>query len=200
MEKFLVAYRNTPQTVIGVAPNKMVFKYPIKTKIPSLADREEEDRKEEDIRARDWMHKKREKKYADRSRNAKNSSIQVGDQVWVKQQREYKLSSKFESEPYEVIKQTGTEVMLKASHGGTYRQNISHLKNFQSNGNFKFDDVADSIGDGDGRWEMERANTQKVDDASTSDVDIGGNKDPVSSIVIGDLFIKHFSGMSRMAL
>ena len=82
MEKFLVAYRNTPQTVIGVAPNKMVFKYPIKTKIPSLADREEEDRKEEDIRARDWMHKKREKKYADRSRNAKKC-------------KEYKLETKF---------------------------------------------------------------------------------------------------------
>ena len=80
LPKFLVAYRNTPHTVTGVAPNKLVFKYPIKTRIPSLADREEED-----IRVRDWMHKKKEKEYADISRNSKNSSMQVGDQVLVKQ-------------------------------------------------------------------------------------------------------------------
>ena len=57
------------------------------------------------------------------------------------------------------------------------------MKSFQSNGNFKFDDVADSIGDAN---TQECADTQKIDDASTSDVDIGGNKDPVSSIVNGD--------------
>ena len=178
LPKFLVAYRNTPHTVTGVAPNKLVFKYPIKTKIPSLADREDEDREEKDIRVRDWMHKKREKEYADRSRNAKNSSIQVGDQVLVKQQRENKLSSKFEPEPYEVIQRTGNEVMLKASHGGTYRRNVAHVKNFHSNGNFKFDEVADSIEDAN---IQERADTPKVDDATTSDGDIGGNNDPVSS-------------------
>ena len=70
--------------------------------------------------------------------------IQVGDQVLIKQQRENKLSSKFESEPYEVIKRTGNEVMLKASHGGTYRRNVAHVKSFQSNGNFKFDDAMPS--------------------------------------------------------
>ena len=76
----------------------------------------------------------------------------------LKQQRENKLSSKFESEPYDIIKRTGNEVMLKASYGGIYRRNVAHVKNFQSSGNLIFDDVADFIGDGN---TQERADTQK---------------------------------------
>ncbi|XP_061196525.1 uncharacterized protein K02A2.6-like [Saccostrea echinata] len=68
--KFLSAYRSTPHTVTGVAPNKLIFRYPVKTKIPSLPEREEED-----IRVKDWMKKKKEKEYADKSKNAKHSQI-----------------------------------------------------------------------------------------------------------------------------
>ena len=60
---------------------------------------------------------------------------------------------------------------------------MAHVKNFHSNGNFKFDEVADSIGDSN---IQERADTPKVDDVTTSDVDIGGNKDSISSTVNGD--------------
>ena len=47
-------------------------------------------------------------------------------------------------------------VMLKALHCGTYRRNVAHVKNLQSNGNFKCDYVADSMGD---------ANTQERADS-----------------------------------
>ena len=56
VDYFSCFFENAPHTVTGVAPNKMVFKYPIKAKIPSLADGEEEDGEAEDIQVRDWMH------------------------------------------------------------------------------------------------------------------------------------------------
>ncbi|XP_061190233.1 uncharacterized protein K02A2.6-like [Saccostrea echinata] len=36
LPKFLSAYRSTPHTVTVVAPNKLIFRYPVKTMIPSL--------------------------------------------------------------------------------------------------------------------------------------------------------------------
>lgn len=74
------------------------------------------------------MEKKKGKEYADRSRNAKYSPVQVGGQVLVQQQKENKLSSTFETKSYEVIEQTGNEVVLKAPHVGTYRQNVKYIK------------------------------------------------------------------------
>eukprot|EP00105_Crassostrea_gigas_P021384 XP_011440495.1 PREDICTED: uncharacterized protein LOC105337466 [Crassostrea gigas] len=61
LPKFLSAYRNTPHTVTGVAPNTLIFRYPVKTKIPSFPGRDKED-----IRVEDWIKKKKEKEYAEK--------------------------------------------------------------------------------------------------------------------------------------
>nr|XP_034336132.1 uncharacterized protein K02A2.6-like [Crassostrea gigas] len=131
-------YRNTPHTVTGVAPNKLIFRYPVKTKIPSFPGRDEED-----IRVKDWIKKKKEKEYADKSRNAKYSQVQVGDQVLVQQPKENKLSPAFETKPYEVVGHTGKEVLLKAPHGGTYRRNVKQVKNLEIDGSVPLDDAVD---------------------------------------------------------
>lgn len=138
LPKFLSAYRNTPHTVTGVAPNKLIFRYPVKTKIPSFPERDEED-----IRVKDWIKKKKEKEYADKSRNAKYSQVQVGDQVLVQQPKENKLSPAFETKPYEVVGRTGNEVLLKAPHGGTYRRNVKQVKNLEIDGSVPLDDADD---------------------------------------------------------
>lgn len=138
LPKFLSAYRNTPHTVTGVAPNKLIFRYPVKTKIPSFPERDEED-----IRVKDWIKKKKEKEYADKSRNAKYSQVQVGDRVLVQQPKENKLSPAFETKPYEVVGRTGNEVLLKAPHGGTYRRNVKQVKNLEIDGSVPLDDADD---------------------------------------------------------
>lgn len=110
----------------------------MKTKIPSFPERDEED-----IQVKDWIKKKKEKEYADKSRNAKYSQVQVGDQVLVQQPKENKLSPAFETKPYEVVGRTGNEVLLKAPHGGTYRRNVKQVKNLEIDGSVPLDDADD---------------------------------------------------------
>eukprot|EP00105_Crassostrea_gigas_P012666 XP_011428727.1 PREDICTED: uncharacterized protein LOC105329234 [Crassostrea gigas] len=138
LSKFLSAYRNTPHTVTGVAPNKLIFRYPVKTKIPSFPERDEED-----IRVKDWIKKKKEKEYTDKSRNAKYSQVQGGDQVLVQQPKENKLSPAFETKPYEVVGRTGNEVLLKAPHGSTYPRNVKQVKNLEIDDSVPLDDADD---------------------------------------------------------
>uniref|UniRef100_A0A8W8M4J6 Uncharacterized protein n=2 Tax=Magallana gigas TaxID=29159 RepID=A0A8W8M4J6_MAGGI len=83
------------------------------------------------------------KEYADKSRNAKYSQVQVGDRVLVQQPKENKLSPAFETKPYEVVGRTGNEVLLKAPHGGTYRRNVKQVKNLEIDGSVPLDDADD---------------------------------------------------------
>ena len=152
----------------GVAPSKLIFRYPVKTKIPSLP---EEDR--EDIRVKDWVNKKKGKEYADKSRNAKYSPVQVGDQVLVQQPKENKLSSTFETKPYEVTERTGNEVVLN----GTYRRNVKHVKNFQTDDTYQAEEPED----------YEGAESNVPSDAKSDSVPDGGNlMIPVDTTTGGD--------------
>ena len=53
------------------------------------------------------------KEYADKRSRAKESSIEVGDSVLVRQSKENKLSTKFIPNPYRVIKMKGTRVNVE---------------------------------------------------------------------------------------
>lgn len=68
MLKFLLVYRNILYIVIGVVLNKFIFWYLVKIKIFSFLERDEED-----IWVKDWIKKKKEKEYVDKSRNVKYS-------------------------------------------------------------------------------------------------------------------------------
>ena len=72
LQKFLLAYRSTPQTSTGVTPAFLMFDRELKTK-PEL--RCTGNLLNEGVRDRDWNHKFTHKEHADNKRGAAESPI-----------------------------------------------------------------------------------------------------------------------------
>ena len=70
------------------------------------------------------MKQKRED-YADTRRGTKESDLQSGDIVLLKQKKENKLSTEFQSIPYEVTGKHGNEVSITSPDGVSYRRNVT---------------------------------------------------------------------------
>ena len=82
------------------------------------------------LRERDTHAKLRQKEYADRTQGAKQSDIEEGDKVLLKQTRENKLSPNYEPEPYIVTRKDGNAVILQDTNGNNKICNIAHMKKF----------------------------------------------------------------------
>ena len=81
------------------------------------------------------------KKYADDKRNAKPSDLKIGDTVLVKQDKQNKLSTPFNPEPYKITARNGTMITAKKD-GHTITRNSSFFK--QVKGGLT-EDVTDEI-------------------------------------------------------
>ena len=98
LQKFLLAYRTTPQTSTGVTPAFLMFGRELKTKLPEL--KRASNLLDEGVRDRDWNHKFTHKEHADNKRGAAESPVVPGDLVLLKNMRSSgKLEANFESEP-----------------------------------------------------------------------------------------------------
>ena len=81
-------------------------------------------------KARDNEERNQEyhKSYADSRRKAKKNAIAVGDTVIVKQQRQNKLTTRYNDTPYVVISRKGTQILASDNKGHTIKRNVSHFK------------------------------------------------------------------------
>jgi hypothetical protein len=75
-------------------------------------------------------HERKEKGkiYSDEKRNAVNSSLQPGDKVLMKQNKENKLSTTFHPKPLVLLEKNGNNVLLETDEDVKYRRNITHVK------------------------------------------------------------------------
>lgn len=87
---------------------------------------------DEDVQDKDSVAKQKGKDYADTRRNARESDLQQGDQVLLKQNRSNKLDTPFHPEPYKVVDKRGSEVTIQSSTGERYRRNVTHVKKFHT--------------------------------------------------------------------
>ena len=124
LQKFLLAYRSTPQASTGATPAFLMFGKEIRTKLPEL--RRDKVMLNEEIRDRDWQNKVSQKVYADLKHGAKENDIVPGDQVLLKN-----IKANFESEPYMVKAKEGHELTLQSRYGNEYRRNSSFVKPYQ---------------------------------------------------------------------
>ena len=126
LNKFLIAYRSTPHCITGETPansylagksgqNYRTYKQLYSSNI-------------EDVRDRDYQLKLKGKVYADAKRQAKQSNINKGDFVILKQDRENKLSETFSINQYKVIEKKGNEWTVQGEDGEVYRRNTSFVK------------------------------------------------------------------------
>jgi len=132
VQTYLVAYRNTPHPSTGVCPSELLFRRKLRTKLPEL---QEAVKLDEEVRDRDKDRKAKMKDYADRRRNAEESTLTKGDKVLFKQQRVNKWTTQFASQPYEVVDKCGNSVLVESPDGVQYKRNTTHVKPYHERDN-----------------------------------------------------------------
>ena len=124
--KFLLNYRATPHSTTGKSPAELLFNRKIHTKLPELVfDNDTEIHQE--LQEKDRNAKSKMKEYSDSKSRATTSEIKVGDTVLVRQQKENKLSTKFNSKPYTVTARKGARVTV-CRNGHFITRNVSFFK------------------------------------------------------------------------
>ena len=93
-----------------------------------------------ELRDRDAEMKEKGRLYADTRRGAKDSDIHSGDKVLVKQDRENKMSTRFNPSPFKVVERNGNSVVVESDQGVQYQRNVTHLKKFNERENTGFQD------------------------------------------------------------
>ena len=108
---FLLNYRATPHTTTGFPPSKLLFNRKIRTKLPQVVNISDKS-KDDMVRQTDELAKAKMKLNADRSRQAKKSTIQIGDMVLLRQKKMTKLTTKFDPHSFKVIQIKGTMITV----------------------------------------------------------------------------------------
>jgi hypothetical protein len=108
ISKFLLNYRNTPHSTTGATPSKLMMNRVIRTKLPSLHQVPNTEEHQQ-VKQKDAEAKKKQNRYADKHRRAKDRKVQVGDKVLLKQDKTT-TRPPFDPEPFEVTTVKGTKV------------------------------------------------------------------------------------------
>ncbi len=128
INQFMMNYRATPHSTTMVPPAELLFKRNIKTKLPQVPNARDKD--DAEVHMRDTNQKAKMKGYADARRHTKQSTLQVGDNVLVKQvkARPGQLQTPFGREPHIVVALKGSMVILKSPTGKRFARNRAHVK------------------------------------------------------------------------
>lgn len=126
IQEYLFAYRTTPHSVTGLTPAEMMFGRKLRTKLPELDCKSED----EEVRDRDNLNKYKNKQYLDSRRRAQNSDLAVGDTVLLKQSVRNKMDTPFYNEPFQLISKDGNSCTVKSPEGLIYKRNSTFLKKY----------------------------------------------------------------------
>ena len=133
LHRFLLQYRTTPHSTTKVAPCELLFNRSVRGKFPSL-EKKRVLNKHREACENEQKSQNYQKEYTDKRRHAKESTIQIGDTVLVKQYKENKLTTRFNKTPYIVIDRKGTKVTAEnLKHRIT--RNVSHFKRVNADAN-----------------------------------------------------------------
>ncbi|XP_021353566.1 uncharacterized protein K02A2.6-like [Mizuhopecten yessoensis] len=126
LDSFLLMYRTTPHSVTGVSPAELLFKRKLRTRIPGIEEHSVDDI---EVRDRNNENKMKGKLYADGKRNARENDLKTGDDVLLRQERQNKLTPKYQEQPYTVKAKSGNSVLIERD-GVQYKRNVTHVKKF----------------------------------------------------------------------
>ncbi|XP_062541264.1 uncharacterized protein K02A2.6-like [Armigeres subalbatus] len=137
-------YNTTPHSVTGRPPLELLTGRPIKDLLPSLRT-EPYWQRDEETRDNDAIKKMKGKLYSDNRRNAKDSSIAVGDEVMLKNYETGKLESNFKLEKFTVDKRMGSDVIVSNDEGVQYRRSVSHMKKWPTSRELSMESQSDKL-------------------------------------------------------
>jgi hypothetical protein len=107
LNTFLLAYRTTPHTTTGISPAEAFLNRKVQCKLPPSGATSIP------LTLDGQMREKQKGKFRG-DQGAGKDQIRIGDRVWVRQRKRNKLSTNFETEPYEeVIQRTGCILVVK---------------------------------------------------------------------------------------
>ena len=127
LSRFLLQYRTTPHCTTNVPPAELMFNRTVRGKLPKLKRQNVVNRHEE-ARDNEQSRKHYNKQYADKRRHVKESKIEVGDSVLVRQERRNKLTANFNETPYTVTYRNKSRVTAQNKDGHMITRNVSHFK------------------------------------------------------------------------
>uniref|UniRef100_A0A1B0DGR2 RNA-directed DNA polymerase n=1 Tax=Phlebotomus papatasi TaxID=29031 RepID=A0A1B0DGR2_PHLPP len=129
LQDYLMCYYTTPHTTTGKTPTELCYGRTIRGKIPSLKDIETAP-PEADFSDRDKRLKEKGKELEDTRRGARESDIEVGDVVLMKNLLPgNKLQATFGATKYVVLKRSGGAAIVRDDTSGKqYERNVAHLK------------------------------------------------------------------------
>eukprot|EP00794_Sanderia_malayensis_P019767 gene19767-biopygen16415 len=131
LSKFLLNYRSTPHSTTRVPPAQLLYNRKIQGKLPTLHKNSVVNRHKE-AKDNQTLNKEKARKYANERRRAKESHLQVGDTVLIKQTKTNKLSTNFGTTPYTVISVKGSRITAERN-GHKITRNASFFKRINEN-------------------------------------------------------------------
>ena len=126
LHSFLMDYRSTVHASTNKTPASLMFGREIRTEIPAFHEK----LKDQEVRERDFKSKQKMKNYFDENNKARKSLLQKGDIVLLRQNRENKLSTKFENKKYKIIDMKGNSVTICSKDGEMKVRNTREVKLF----------------------------------------------------------------------
>ena len=129
---FLRDYRSTPQTATKYSPHSLLFKSNSTTsRLPIVRDGMNSTTS--DAIRNDDKSKAKIKRYADKKLRTRESTLQVGDLVYLKYDtRKSKSQPIYDPTPYKIVSMKGTQVVISRNNS-TLVRNSSLLKKVESN-------------------------------------------------------------------
>lgn len=123
--KFLIMYRSTPHTTTGVSPAELMFGRKMRTKLPELGKSKFV---KEEVKEQDAWKKYKDKEHYDKVNQAKESKIERGDRVLVKEPKKNILSTNFGTGEFTVAKRKGNTVTVESKEGKRYKRNSTEVR------------------------------------------------------------------------
>ena len=117
MQEFLLNYRATPHTTTKIAPATLMFGRNTRTRLPQTDTKIDKNALDHSVEQRDKEQRQRMKEYADRRRQSKTTTMNIGDYVLVRQQKHNKFTPNFDPKPLRITKVKGT--MITAERPGS---------------------------------------------------------------------------------
>ncbi|XP_067949654.1 uncharacterized protein [Watersipora subatra] len=126
LRKYLLAYRNTPNSITGKSPSEMLFGRKLRVKVPQVQDifgeLEERDR---DAEVKNQMVVKR-------NQNKSGHDLEVGDLVLLKRDTQSKCQTPFHYDPYKVREVCSPMLTLESVDRKIVKHNVTHVRRFHS--------------------------------------------------------------------
>ena len=128
LREFTVAYSSTPHTATGMTPLALMFGRETRTKLPMLSN--ELSGTAAEAHDCDAVHKQKMKDYTDR--RSKDSEVQKGDAVLLRQENRGKLDTNYGPEKHTVVGLEGSDMVCSGPSGSMIRRNVSCAKKIQA--------------------------------------------------------------------